>query len=112
MMYHRAMHCRTLAGFVLALLLAGAIPNAFGAELTGSVNPNEAWRLASGCTFDLWADDVPTYPIEVRDAAEVWVRPSIGDRDAARHWHRQLDHGLARDLALVIAKAARGQLAA
>ncbi len=48
MMYHRAMHCRTLAGFVLALLLAGAIPNAFGAELTGSVNPNEAWRLASG----------------------------------------------------------------
>src|SRR5205823_4880028 len=22
--------------------------------------------LASGCTFDLWADDVPTYPAEVR----------------------------------------------
>ena len=23
--------------------------------------------LASGCTFDLWADDVPTCPVEVRD---------------------------------------------
>ena len=23
--------------------------------------------LASGCTFDLFADDVPTYPVEVRD---------------------------------------------
>jgi nitrite reductase/ring-hydroxylating ferredoxin subunit len=68
--------------------------------------------LASGCTFDLWADDVPTYPIEVRDAAEVWVRPSLGHRDAARHWRGQLDHGLAHDLALVIAKAVRGQLAA
>src|SRR5678815_5690565 len=30
--------------------------------------------LASGCTFDLWADDVPTCPVEVRDG-EVWVRP-------------------------------------
>jgi nitrite reductase/ring-hydroxylating ferredoxin subunit len=29
--------------------------------------------LASGCTFDLWADDVPTCPAEVRDG-EVWVR--------------------------------------
>jgi nitrite reductase/ring-hydroxylating ferredoxin subunit len=23
--------------------------------------------LESGCTFDLWADDVPTCPVEVRD---------------------------------------------
>jgi hypothetical protein len=30
--------------------------------------------LASGCTFDLWVDDVPTCPIEVRDL-EVWVKP-------------------------------------
>jgi nitrite reductase/ring-hydroxylating ferredoxin subunit len=31
--------------------------------------------LASGCTFDLWADDVPTCPADVRDR-EVWVRPA------------------------------------
>ena len=33
--------------------------------------------LASGCTFDLWADDVPTCPVEVRDG-EVWVEPTFG----------------------------------
>ena len=27
--------------------------------------------LASGCTFDLWADDVPTCPVEVREPGEV-----------------------------------------
>jgi nitrite reductase/ring-hydroxylating ferredoxin subunit len=29
--------------------------------------------LASGCTFDLWADDVPTFPVELHDG-EIWVR--------------------------------------
>ena len=33
--------------------------------------------LASGCTFDLWADDVPTCPVEVRND-EVWVKPTFG----------------------------------
>ena len=32
--------------------------------------------LASGCTFDLWADDVPTCPVEVREG-EVWVKPVV-----------------------------------
>ena len=36
--------------------------------------------LASGCTFDLWADDVPTCPVEVRDL-EVWVKPTFGYAD-------------------------------
>jgi nitrite reductase/ring-hydroxylating ferredoxin subunit len=67
--------------------------------------------LASGCTFDLWADDVPTCPVEVRDG-EVFVRPSFGQGDAARHWRNRLDDGLAHNLPLVIAKAVRGQLAA
>ena len=40
--------------------------------------------LASGCTFDLWADDVPTCPAEVRDG-EVWVRPIFGYGDPAGH---------------------------
>ena len=67
--------------------------------------------LASGCTFDLWADDVPTCPVEVRDG-EVWIKPSFGHGDAGRHWRSRLDEGLAHNLSLVIAKAVRGQLTA
>jgi nitrite reductase/ring-hydroxylating ferredoxin subunit len=67
--------------------------------------------LASGCTFDLWADDVPTCPTEVRDG-EVWVRPIFGHADPAAHWRQRLDDGLAHVLGLVIAKAIHGQLAA
>ena len=66
--------------------------------------------LASGCTFDLWADDVPTCPVEVRDL-EVWVKPTFGYADTAAHWRRRLHDGLAHDLGLVIAKAVHGQLA-
>jgi nitrite reductase/ring-hydroxylating ferredoxin subunit len=67
--------------------------------------------LASGCTFDLWADDVPTCPVEVRDA-EVWVTPAFGYADPAAHWRGRLHDGLAHNLGLVIAKAVQGQLAA
>ena len=66
--------------------------------------------LASGCTFDLWADDAPTCPVEVRDL-EVWVKPTFGYADPAAHWRRRLHDGLAHDLGLVIAKAVHGQLA-
>src|SRR4029077_1981012 len=67
--------------------------------------------LASGCTFDLWADDVPTCPAELRDG-EVWVRPAFGYADPAAHWCQRLDDGLGHVLGLVIAKAVCGQLAA
>jgi nitrite reductase/ring-hydroxylating ferredoxin subunit len=66
--------------------------------------------LASGCTFDLWADDVPTCPVEVR-GADVWVKPTFGHADPAAHWRRRLHDGLAHDLGLVVAKAVHGQLA-
>jgi nitrite reductase/ring-hydroxylating ferredoxin subunit len=46
--------------------------------------------LESGCTFDLWADDVPICPVEVRNG-DVWVktrslmpivnRPGVPDAD-------------------------------
>ena len=67
--------------------------------------------LESGCTFDLWADDTPTCPVEVRDG-EVWVKTSFGHADPASHWRQRLDDGLAHDIGLVIAKAVHGQLAA
>jgi nitrite reductase/ring-hydroxylating ferredoxin subunit len=68
--------------------------------------------LASGCTFDLWADDVPTCLVDVCEPGEVWVRPVFGHADPAGHWRRRLQEGLAHNLDLVIAKAVRGQLAA
>src|SRR5215207_3596623 len=67
--------------------------------------------LASGCTFDLWADDVPTCPVELRDG-EVWIKPTFGQADPACYWRLRLDDGLAHNLGLVIAKAVRGQLTA
>jgi nitrite reductase/ring-hydroxylating ferredoxin subunit len=67
--------------------------------------------LESGCTFDLWADDAPIFPVEVRKG-EVWVKTTLGHADPAAHWRRRLADGLAHDLGLVIAKAVHGQLAA
>src|SRR6516162_7178627 len=67
--------------------------------------------LESGCTFDLWADDVPIFPVELRNG-EIWVKATLGHADPAAHWRQRLADGLAHDLGLVIAKAVHGQLAA
>jgi nitrite reductase/ring-hydroxylating ferredoxin subunit len=69
------------------------------------------FEISSGCTFDLWADDVPTCPVEVRNG-EVWVRPMFGYPDPAAHWRRRLEDGMAHDIGLVIAKAVQGLLSA
>ena len=63
------------------------------------------------CTFDLWADDVPTCAVELR-GDEVWVQPEFGRPDAAAYWRQRLEEGMAHNLGLVIAKAIQGQLAA
>jgi nitrite reductase/ring-hydroxylating ferredoxin subunit len=70
------------------------------------------FELASGCTFDLWADDVPTCPVEIRAGDEIWIKPVFGDLDPVAHWRGRLADGLAHNLNLVIAKAVQGQLAA
>ena len=67
--------------------------------------------LASGCTFDLWADDVPTCPVEVR-GGEVWVKAEFGHSEPAAYWRQRLEVGMAHNLGLAIAKAVQGQLAA
>jgi nitrite reductase/ring-hydroxylating ferredoxin subunit len=64
--------------------------------------------LASGCTFDLWADDVPTCAVELR-GDEVWIQTDFGHSDAAAYWQQRLEQGMAH---IVIAKAIQGQLAA
>jgi nitrite reductase/ring-hydroxylating ferredoxin subunit len=70
------------------------------------------FELASGCTFDLWADDVPTCPVEIRAGGEIWVKPVFGYANPAQHWRQRLEDGLAHNLNLVIAKAVLGLLAA
>ncbi|MGA7453223.1 MAG: Rieske (2Fe-2S) protein, partial [Rhodoplanes sp.] len=67
--------------------------------------------LESGCTFDLWADDVPICPVEVRNG-DVWVKTTVGHADPAAHWRQRLADGLAHDIGLVIGKAVHGQLSA
>ena len=66
--------------------------------------------LESGCTFDLWADDTPTCPVEVRNG-EVWVKTTFGHADPDAHWRDRLHDGLAHDVGLVIGKAVQGRLA-
>jgi nitrite reductase/ring-hydroxylating ferredoxin subunit len=59
--------------------------------------------LASGGTFDQWADDVPVFPVQIRNG-EVWVDLSpLGD--AGTHLRQRLRDGLERNIPLVIAKA-------
>lgn len=59
--------------------------------------------LASGGTFDLWADDARVYPVEIREE-EIWVdiAPPADPRQMQR---TRLRDGLERNLSLVIAKS-------
>ena len=63
--------------------------------------------LASGCTFDLWADDVPTAAVELRDGV-VWVCPQTRYTDGDAHWRNRLREGLEQNIGLVLAKAVLG----
>lgn len=59
--------------------------------------------LASGGTFDQFADDVRDFPVEVRDG-EIWVDLTLR-HDPREHQRDRLQVGLERDISLVIAKA-------
>ena len=59
--------------------------------------------LTSGGTFDLWADDVRAFPVEIR-SGEVWVdlAPHV---DSRTHQRQRLIDGLEQGISLVIAKS-------
>lgn len=65
--------------------------------------------LASGCTFDLWADDVPAYAVEVQDGV-VWVTVPTNGTGAVERWQRRLRQGMEQNIRLVQAKAVIGLL--
>src|SRR5713101_417348 len=60
--------------------------------------------LASGCTFNLFADDVPVYPVEVRNG-EVYLTPYREKIDEVDHWLGRLQEGMEQNISLVMAKA-------
>jgi nitrite reductase/ring-hydroxylating ferredoxin subunit len=64
--------------------------------------------LATGGTFDLWADDVRAFPVEIR-GDEVWV-DLTPPADALRHLERRLHVGLERAYPLVISKSVLAML--
>ncbi len=59
--------------------------------------------LESGGTFDQWADDVRSFPVEVR-GDEVWV-DIARHADPRQHQQERLQVGLERNLSLVMGKA-------
>ena len=61
--------------------------------------------LASGCTFDLFADDAATFEAEVR-AGDVWLDPQPPSVDRREHWLDRLQVGLEQDISLLLAKSA------
>jgi nitrite reductase/ring-hydroxylating ferredoxin subunit len=66
------------------------------------------FELSCGDTFDPFADDVTTFPVEVRDG-EVYVDPAPDrETDPATHWRERLEHGLRESLSLVVDKAVIG----
>jgi nitrite reductase/ring-hydroxylating ferredoxin subunit len=60
--------------------------------------------LASGGTFDQFADDVRSYPVEVRGDT-IWI-DTAPRHDGRSHQLKRLQDGLERSIRLVIAKAA------
>jgi nitrite reductase/ring-hydroxylating ferredoxin subunit len=59
--------------------------------------------LCSGGTFDQWADDLRSFPVEI-DGGSIFVDVSPREDPVAHHRQRLRD-GLERDIALVLAKA-------
>ena len=67
--------------------------------------------LASGGTFNPFADDVRSFPVTVVDG-QIWVDPRPTERDEVEHWSSRLGDGLEHNIRLVSAKSVLGLHAA
>ena len=66
------------------------------------------FELEAGDTFDIWADDVQTFPTTVEDGT-VYIDPDPElEVPKATHWRNRLADGLQENLPLVMAKAVVG----
>ncbi len=59
--------------------------------------------LMSGGTFDPWADDLPAFPVQIRDG-EVWV-DIAAHADPLTHHRQRLQDGLEQGISLIIGKS-------
>ena len=64
--------------------------------------------LASGGAFDLWADDIDAFPVELRDG-QIYVDIRTNG-NSVEHQRNRLRDGLQHNLSLVVAKAVINQL--
>lgn len=67
--------------------------------------------IKSGGTLDPWADDVPTYPVKIKEE-EVWVHPIPHNKVTIDKLRQRLREGLEQNLSLVIAKSVVGLMEA
>lgn len=67
--------------------------------------------IKSGGTLDPWADDVPSYPVEMKED-EVWVHPVPYNKVTIEKLRLRLREGLEQNLSLVIAKSVVGLMEA
>ena len=65
--------------------------------------------LASGCTFDLFADDLPVYQTEVRDGV-VYVAMKPKSSSTEEHCRRRMLYGMQQNISLIQGKAIIGLL--
>ena len=65
--------------------------------------------LCSGCTFDLFADDVPAYDVEVR-GTDVYVSSMPRHAVPAERYRRRLHEGMEQNISLIQAKSIVGLL--
>ena len=63
--------------------------------------------LASGGTFDPFADDVRSFPVTVVDNT-VYVDPNPAEQDPVERWSKRLSEGMEDNIRLVIAKSVLG----
>jgi nitrite reductase/ring-hydroxylating ferredoxin subunit len=63
--------------------------------------------LAGGCTLDPFADDVPAFPVGVRDGT-VCIGTTPLESDRRSHWRAKLQEGLEQNIRLVLAKSVIG----
>ena len=61
--------------------------------------------VMSGGTFDQWAGDVPSFPVQIRNENEVWIDISHSSMDPASYYQLLLQNGLKQNMPLMIAKA-------
>src|SRR5919108_1820429 len=60
--------------------------------------------LNSGGTFDQWAGDVRSFPVDIRDGNEVWIDVSSSSLDPIHYHQLLLQNGLKQNISLMIAK--------